>query len=165
MSDRERSDQHVEQTWETPPPDEIVKISAMHVEAMESMDDVDEVWQQAGMHHVVLRTIGRKSGKEHKVALPIWLDPEGRRVVVASFAGAAGHPSWYLNLSDRDANPEVLCRVQGGKQFWSEPEILDGDEYDRVWALLNADRSWYDTYQSKTDRKIPLVRLPETRPA
>lgn len=161
----ERSDQYVEQVWETPSHDEIVRLSAAHVEAMEAMDDVDEVWQQAGMHHLVLRTIGRKSGKEHKVALPTWRDPDGERIVVASFAGAKGHPSWYLNLSDRDANPEVLCRVQGGRQYWSKPDILEGEEYDRTWALLNADRSWYDTYQGKTDRKIPLVRLPETRPA
>jgi deazaflavin-dependent oxidoreductase (nitroreductase family) len=117
------------------------------------------------MQHVLLRTVGRKSGNEHKVALPTWLDPEGRRVVVASFAGAPGHPSWYLNLADRDANPEVLCRVQGGREFWSEPEILDGDEYARVWGLLTTDRAWYETYQGKTDRRIPLVRLPETRPA
>jgi deazaflavin-dependent oxidoreductase (nitroreductase family) len=165
MTDSERSDQYVEQVWETPPHDEIVKLSSAHVDAMESMDDVDEVWQQAGMQHVLLRTVGRKSGNEHKVALPTWFDPEGRRVVVASFAGAPGHPSWYLNLADRAANREVLCRVQGGREFWSEPEILDGDEYARIWGLLTTDRAWYETYQGKTDRRIPLVRLPETRPA
>lgn len=156
--------QKVEQVWETPPLDEIPKLSTAHVGAMESMDD-DEVWKQAGMHHVLLRTVGRKSGNEHRVALPTWNDPEGRRVIVASFAGAKQHPSWYLNLADREANPEVLVRVQGNKQFWSDHEILDGDEYDRVWDLLVADRAWYDNYQSKTDRRIPLVRLPETRPA
>ena len=59
----------------------------------------------------------------------------------------------------------MLCRVQGGRQFWSDFEILDGDEHARIWALLNVDRAWYDTYQGKTDRQIPLVRLPETRPA
>jgi deazaflavin-dependent oxidoreductase (nitroreductase family) len=161
---RSMTEQKVEQVWETPSLDEIPVLSKAHVGAMETMDD-DVVWVQAGMHHVLLRTIGRKSGNEHKVALPIWRDPEGNRVVVASFAGAPGHPSWYLNLSDRKANPEVLCRVQGGQEFWSTPEILEGDEYDRIWALLNADRAWYDNYQAKTDRQIPLVRLPETRPA
>lgn len=159
------TDQHVEQVWETPPLDEIPKLSEAHVQAMESMDDEPMVWEQAGMQHVLLQTIGRKSGKEHKVALPTWNDPEGRRVVVASFAGAPGHPAWYLNLSDRDANPEVLCTVRGGRRFWSQPEILEGDEYDRIWGLLTADRAWYSTYRSKTDRRIPLVRLPETREA
>ena len=159
----ESSSQKVEQVWETPSHDEIVTLTAAHVGAMESMD-IDEVWQQAGMHHVMLRTVGRKSGKEHKVALPTWRDPQGRRVVVASFAGAPGHPAWYLNLTERDANPEVLVRHQGGA-YWSVPVILEGDEYDETWALLTADRAWYNDYQAKTDRRIPLVALPETRPA
>ncbi len=155
--------QHVEQVWETPPLDEIPKLSRAHVEAMEQSDD-DVVWQQAGMHHVLLRTVGRTTGQEHQVALPTWRDPSGRRVVVASFAGAEQHPHWYRNLEDRDANPEVFVRVQGG-QYWSVPVILTDDEYDEMWASLVADRAWYQHYQDKTDRRIPLVALPETRPA
>jgi F420H(2)-dependent quinone reductase len=53
---------------------------------------------------------------------------------------------------------------QGGA-YWSVPVILEGDEYDQTWAHLTADRAWYDDYQAKTDRRIPLVALPETRPA
>ena len=48
----------------------------------------DEVWVQAGMHHVTVQTVGRKSGNAHKIALPIWRDANGHRIVVASFAGA-----------------------------------------------------------------------------
>jgi deazaflavin-dependent oxidoreductase (nitroreductase family) len=97
------------------------------------------------------------------VALPVWWDPEGRRVVVASFAGGPAHPAWYLNL-EAEANREVLVTTQEGP-YWSEPEVLDGDEYRRIWDLLTADRAWYLDYQARTDRRIPLVRLPETRPA
>ncbi len=155
--------QKVEQVWETPSAAEIVTLTAAHVEAMETMD-IDEVWVQAGMHHVLLRTIGRKSGNEHKVALPYWRDRDGHRIVVASFAGAEKDPSWFVNLADRDANPEVYVKVQDGA-FWSVPEILDGDDYMATWAGLVADRAWYTDYQAKTARRIPLVRLPETRPA
>ena len=155
--------QKVEQQWETPSLEEIPVITRAHVGALETSDD-ESLWAQAGMHHVVIRTIGRKSGTEHKVALPIWRDPDGVRVVVASFAGAPQHPSWYLNLADRTANPEVLVRHQSG-QYWSVPDILDGEEHDRVWGLLTADRAWYNDYQAKTGRQIPLVRLPESRPA
>jgi deazaflavin-dependent oxidoreductase (nitroreductase family) len=155
--------QKVEQAWETPSLEEIPVITKGHVAALETTD-ADEAWVLAGMHHIVIRTIGRKSGNEHKVALPTWKDADGNRIVVASFAGAPQHPSWYLNIADREANPEVLCRVQHG-QFWSVPEILEGDEYDRTWAALVADRAWYQDYQAKTDRRIPLVRFPETRPA
>lgn len=155
--------QKVVQEWETPSLEEIPVISRGHVQALESTTD-DAVWVQAGMHHVVIRTIGRKSGKEHKVALPTWRDPDGVPVVVASYAGAPQHPSWYLNLSDRGANPEVLVRTQSGP-YWSVPDILEGAEYDRIWALLTEDRAWYNNYQAKTDRRIPLVRLPRSRSA
>ena len=156
------TDQKVEQAWDTPSHDEIPKITKMHVEYLEQTDD-DAVWVQAGMHHVMIRTIGRKSGNEHKIALPFWRDPDGVRVVVASFAGAEKHPAWFLNLRDRDANPEILVKVQGG-QFWSVPDILEeGDEHDRLWALMIEDRAWYADYQARTERTIPLVRLPETR--
>ena len=156
--------QKVVQAWDTPSHDEIPKLSKMHVGAMEQTDD-DLVWVQAGMHHVLLRVLGRRTGSEQKVALPFWRDADGNRIVVASYAGAAQHPAWFLNLEDRAANPEVLCRVQGNRQFWSAAEILDGEDYTRTWQGLTADRAWYNDYQAKTARRIPLVRLPETRPA
>ncbi len=154
------TDQYVEQIWETPSHNDIVDLTKVHVEAMEMTND-DMVWVQAGMHHVLLTTIGRKSGNRHKVALPTWKDRNGNRIVVASFAGADRSPSWFVNLRDKKANPRLLCQVQDGK-FWSEPEILEGEEYEIVWGQLCADRAWYADYQDRTSRKIPLVRLPET---
>ena len=153
--------QKVEQVWATPTHNEIIALTKQHVGAMETMD-LDAVWIQAGMHHVLLHTIGRRSGATHKVALPVWRDPNGHRIVVASFAGAVSDPSWFVNLGDTAVNPEVLCRVQTG-QFWSKPEILVGNDYAATWAALTADRAWYNDYQAKTERRIPLVRLPETR--
>jgi deazaflavin-dependent oxidoreductase (nitroreductase family) len=156
------TEQKIEQNWETPTPEQIVALTAQHVAAMEKLD-LDVVWIQAGMHHVLLTTVGRKSGKHHKVALPYWADPDGNRIIVGSFAGAEAHPSWFVNLSDRTANPEVRCKVQNG-EFWSLQEILDGEDYETTWNLLCEDRAWYRDYQAKTARRIPLVRLRETRP-
>ena len=149
--------------FDRPPREEIPAISRAHVAAQESSDD-DVVWVAAGMHHVIIVTTGRKTGREHKVTVPYWVDSTGQRVVVASFAGAPEHPAWYLNLADRSANPEVLCKVQGGR-FWSRPEILDGDDYLKTWAALTNDRPFYNDYQAETKRRIPLVRLAEARPA
>jgi deazaflavin-dependent oxidoreductase (nitroreductase family) len=158
MSESQRNE-----PFEEPPRDDIPGISRAHVAAMETMD-ADEVWIGAGMHQLVLRTVGRKSGNEHKVALPYWYDADGYRVVVASFAGAAQHPAWYLNLTDRDANPEVHVRVQD-RSFWADPRVLEGADYTDTWAALTADRPYYNDYQTRTDRPIPLVRLVELRPA
>jgi deazaflavin-dependent oxidoreductase (nitroreductase family) len=146
-----------------PPRSEIPGISKQHVAAMESTDD-EAVWSPAGMQHVVLTTKGRRTGREHKVALPFWRDPGGHRVVVASFSGAPQHPSWYLNGSDSAANPEVHIRVRDGA-YWASFDVLDGDDRERTWAGLVADRPWYVDYQSRCERRIPLVRLVEQRPA
>ena len=144
--------------FEEPPFEEISNISRMHVQGMEATN-ADEVWIGAGMKQLLLRTVGRKSGNEHKVALPYWEDANGDWIVVASYAGAKKHPAWYLNLTDRDANPQVYVKHQGG-EFWTEPEVLDGDDYSSTWDALTADRDYYNKYQTRTDRKIPLVRLP-----
>jgi deazaflavin-dependent oxidoreductase (nitroreductase family) len=140
-----------------------VGISQKHVSMMET-SGADDVWVWVGMKHVLLRTIGRRSGNEHKVALPYWSDPGGHRIIVASFAGAPTDPAWFLNLSDRVANPEVLVRVQGGS-FWADAEILEGADYAATWDALVVDRPHYSDYRDKTDRVIPLVRLRELRPA
>jgi len=146
--------------FEEPPLSEIPGISRMHVAGMEATND-DMVWVGAGMHQLLLRTVGRKSGNEHKVALPYWLDDDGHRVVVGSFAGYEKHPAWYLNLADRKANPQVQLRVQNREPFWADAQILEGADYDNVWAALVADRPYYADYQSRTTRKLPLVRFIE----
>jgi deazaflavin-dependent oxidoreductase (nitroreductase family) len=146
-----------------PPSDQIPLLSAAHVAVLESADG-DDFWVAAGMRHLILRTIGRRSGKEHKVALPYWVESGGARIVVASFAGAPQHPAWYLNLTDRRANAEVLVREQGGS-YWAEPDLLEGTEYERTWSALVVDRPFYVGYTKRTSRKIPLVRLRRTRGA
>ena len=146
----------------TPTHDEIIQITRNHVAAMEATND-DAAWVIAGMHHIVLYTVGRKSGSEHKIALPFWLDPTGDRVVVASFAGAPQHPAWYLNLADRTANPNIKVRVQHG-EYSSNAQILEDDDYASTWAGLTADRAYYNDYQALTERRIPLVRLAEPAP-
>lgn len=157
--DMENENQKVEQFWDTPTHDQIVEISHAHVEALEASND-DNVWQQVGMHHIILTTIGRRSGKEHKCALPIWCDLDGHRVVVGSFAGADKEPDWLANLRDTDSNGEVKIRTQIG-EYTSIPEILEGEERDLIWNQLCEDRAWYNDYQDRTERIIPLIRFPE----
>ena len=159
-SQPEGGTQRATREFQTPTRDEIVAISAQHVAMMET-SDADDAWVWVGMEHLLLHTVGRRTGNLHKVALPFWRDPDGNRVVVASFAGSAKDPAWFLNLSDRTANPDVFVKVQGGS-FRTVPQILAGEDYADTWAGLVADRPWYDDYVAKADgRRIPLVRLTE----
>lgn len=145
-----------------PARDDIPGISAMHVAAMDT-SDADEVWTGAGMQHLLLRTVGRKSGKEHRVALPFWVDQDGHRVVVASYSGAPQNPAWYFNVADRDANPEVLVREKH-ESYWAEARVLVGGDYMATWDALTGDRPFYKNYQVRTSRQIPLIRLVRLRP-
>jgi deazaflavin-dependent oxidoreductase (nitroreductase family) len=149
--------------FDEPRREDIPKYSRMHVAAMETMDD-DMVWIGAGMPQLVLRTIGRKSGNEHKVALPYWFDADGHRIVVGSYAGAAKDPAWCLNLADATVNSQVQVRVQHQAPFWADAVVLDGDDRAAVWTGLTADRPYYVDYQSRTERQLPLIRLVERDP-
>jgi deazaflavin-dependent oxidoreductase (nitroreductase family) len=141
--------------FDEPPADQIPVISRMHVAAMEQSDD-DMVWIGAGMHQLLLRTVGRKSGNEHKVALPYWVDANGHRIVVGSFAGAKDHPAWYLNLV---AQPDVVIRLQHQGDKQARAEVLSGDDRATVWTAMTADRPYYVNYQGRTERELPLIRF------
>lgn len=145
--------------FETPTEDEIVELSKMHISVLESSNN-DLVWVAAGMFHVLLTTIGRKSGIERKTPIPYWRDANGHRIVVASFAGADKNPSWFHNLADKVANPTIAVRERDFV-YRSDAEVLEGDDYAATWAALTADRPFYNNYQAKTARRIPLIRLPE----
>ena len=159
----ERPASQKNEEFDEPPFEDIAGVSRMHVGGMKVTDD-DMVWVGAGMKQLLLRTVGRKSGNEHEVALPYWIDEDGERIVVASYAGAATHPAWYLNITDRDKNGEVWIKTQKA-EFWAEPKVLDGADRERAWAELTADRPFYVNYQSRCDRQLPLVKFLEKRPA
>jgi len=111
----------------------------------------------AGKPGLLLRTIGARTGTAHTVCLP-YLPLDGDRVIVASYAGAPRHPAWFFNLR---ANPEVIVRDRR-QVFLADARILEGAEYADVWAAVVADAPWYADYQSRTERRIPLVRLART---
>jgi len=159
------SDQKSE-PFETPERSKIPDITRNHVAAMEASTDgePEAVWVMFNMSHLLLRTIGRRSGRVHKVALPYWLDDEGHPIVVGSYAGAQKHPAWYLNLSDRDVNPECYVRTRF-EQYWSEPEVLEGAERQRIWDAMTRDRAYYRDYQELTERQLPIIRLANKRVA
>jgi deazaflavin-dependent oxidoreductase (nitroreductase family) len=78
--------------------------------------------------------------------------------VVASKGGAPEHPAWYLNL---EANPDVEVQV-GADRFNARARTATADERSRMWKTMTAEWPDYDSYQTKTDREIPIVVLSRT---
>jgi deazaflavin-dependent oxidoreductase (nitroreductase family) len=116
--------------------------------------------RSAGMRNLLLCTVGRHSGKTFTACLPYWLDADGERIVVASYAGGPRNPAWYHNVRDTTVNPDVRVR-DGERVFRARAQVLEGSDRETVWAGLIADRPFYADYQRQTDRLIPLVRLRE----
>jgi deazaflavin-dependent oxidoreductase (nitroreductase family) len=111
------------------------------------------IWR-GGSRILLLTTTGRKSGKEHTMPL-IFGEDGGSQVLVASRGGAPEHPGWYLNL---EANPEVGVQVKGDT-FRARARTTEGEERERLWKAMNEIWPYYDEYQTKTTRQIPVVVL------
>jgi deazaflavin-dependent oxidoreductase (nitroreductase family) len=103
---------------------------------------------------LLLTTTGRKSGETRTTPLIHRVDG-GRWIVVASKGGAPEHPGWFLNLSE---NPDVEIQVRD-EVIPARASVVGDEEHDRIWSLMTEVWPDYDSYQEKTDRRIPLVAL------
>lgn len=107
------------------------------------------------MTKVTLTTTGRRTGQSREAILYAFDDGD-RLVVVGSRGGAAHDPHWAHNL-----RADARATVRRGKR---RPQPMrateaDGDERDRLWALVCREFPLYATYQRRTDRRIPLFVL------
>lgn len=121
-------------------------------EYVESGGDKGHEWR--GVPTLLLSVKGRKSGLWRRTAL-IYGRDGGNYVVVASKGGAPSHPLWYLNLRD---NPEAEIQVGADKQRVRARDA-EGEERTRLWDTMSAIWPDYNSYQTKTDRQIPVVVL------
>jgi len=108
---------------------------------------------------LLLTTTGAKTSRRRETTLGWFPDDERggeSRLIVASAAGAASHPSWYVNLARR---PDGAAIEVDGRKFAVNAESLDGAERDRAWKRIVALAPGYGKYEQQTDREIPVVRL------
>lgn len=108
---------------------------------------------------LLLETLGGRTGRRRQTTLGWFPDEDATRrawLIVASNAGAAAHPAWYLNLARRP--DDVRIEVAGDRVAVSA-ESLHGAERERAWARVVALAPGYAKYARDTDREIPIVRL------
>ena len=111
-------------------------------------------YEWRGATILLLTTRGRKSGERRTTPLIHRTDGE-RWVVVASKGGAPQHPGWYENLrADPNATIQVMSDVIDVRA-----EDAAGEERERLWGLMADVWPDYDEYQTRTERKIPVVVL------
>ena len=97
---------------------------------------------------------GRRTGKVRITPL-VYLADADRVVVVASQAGRKNHPLWFRNI---EADPAVTVQIRGERRAM-RARTADAEERSALWPRLVALYSDYDSYQSWTDREIPVIVL------
>jgi deazaflavin-dependent oxidoreductase (nitroreductase family) len=110
-----------------------------------------------GMHRdriLLLTTTGSKTGNPHTAPMMFHRDGD-RLIVIASFAGAPKHPTWYNNLV---ADPRVTVEVDE-ETFQARASTATGEQRTRLWTTLTEKYPFLTEHQAKTDREIPLVVL------
>jgi F420H(2)-dependent quinone reductase len=107
-----------------------------------------------GVPIIVLTSVGARTGKLRKTAL-MRVEHDGRYAVVASKGGSPEHPVWYWNIT---ANPHVELQ-DGAERRDYDARVLEGAEREGWWARAVAVWPDYATYQTRTDREIPVILL------
>ena len=103
---------------------------------------------------LLLTTTRRSSGGSHTVPL-LYLGTPEQLVVFASWGGRPDHPEWYKNLL---ATPRSSVQVLS--ESWPVvARTAVGSERLHWWDRAVKAYGGYAEYQSKTDRKIPVVLL------
>jgi len=100
--------------------------------------------------------MGAKSGQQRTVPLGGFPDGPDAWLVVASAGGAARHPAWFINMA---RHPEQIWVEVGKRKFRAHGESLQGERREEALGKIAAISPRYSSYQKKTDREIPIVRL------
>lgn len=99
---------------------------------------------------LLLTTTGRKSGQK-RTAPVLYLQDDGRYVVINTNAGNTKVPAWSLNL---DADPEAEIQI-GGKRIPVRSRPAQGEERAELWRKHNVQYAGFDDY---------VEILPDDRP-
>jgi deazaflavin-dependent oxidoreductase (nitroreductase family) len=109
-----------------------------------------------GFPVVLLNTRGAKTGRTRTTPVGGFPDGENSWLVVASLAGAARHPAWFLNMATR---PDDIWLEVGTQRFKVRGQSLEGPERAEALTRIATIAPRYGKYQEQTDREIPIVRL------
>jgi deazaflavin-dependent oxidoreductase (nitroreductase family) len=100
---------------------------------------------------LLLEHVGRRSGQRRTTPL-LYLQDGEDLVIVASRGGSDAMPAWWLNLQ---AEPRVTIEILGARR-----EVIarqaNPAERARLWPELVRGYSYYESYQERTSRQIPV---------
>jgi deazaflavin-dependent oxidoreductase (nitroreductase family) len=105
---------------------------------------------------LLLTTRGARSGRLRTAPLLCFPDGGDVWLVVASAAGSARHPAWFLNVA---RHPTSVWLDVDGRKVHVAPQSLRGAERQEAWLRIVARSPKFARFERRTDREIPVVRL------
>lgn len=108
---------------------------------------------------VILHAIGAKTGALREKPVAGIRQPDGSWLVAATYAGNDKNPPWYYNLL---AHPDIDIEAVVDGHLATVPvhvTELTGDERDAGWAQFTAYSAGFRSYEQKTTRAFPVLRL------
>jgi deazaflavin-dependent oxidoreductase (nitroreductase family) len=107
---------------------------------------------------LLITTTGAKSS-QHRTTPTMYMRDGDRMLIFASKGGAPTHPAWYHNLV---AHPQVTVEV-GTETYEATATVLQGAERDRFYDRQAQLYPQFGEYQTRTNRKIPVIALERIR--
>ena len=101
---------------------------------------------------------GARTGMERTNPLAYFRDGDDY-VVVASKGGAPTNPDWYHNLL---AQPDATIEV-GTDELSVNARPAGEQERERLWAMITSANPAFAEYETKTERRIPVMILTPER--
>jgi deazaflavin-dependent oxidoreductase (nitroreductase family) len=108
-----------------------------------------------GADVLVLRTVGRRSGKPREAPM-FYLSFRDGWAVVASNAASRRPPAWWLNL---EASPDADALVPGKRWTSVRARRATGVEREELWPRFVAMYRGYDRYAELATREMPVIVL------
>jgi deazaflavin-dependent oxidoreductase (nitroreductase family) len=112
-----------------------------------------------GQPVLLLETAGRRTGQPRTTPVQYLADGD-TFVVVASNAGAARPPAWYLNLR---ASPHAQVQV-GERTINVRAQEAAGRERAELWQRLTAANRYLERAARRAGRDLPLMALVPSPP-
>jgi deazaflavin-dependent oxidoreductase (nitroreductase family) len=113
----------------------------------------------AGNRILSLTTVGARSGQTRRNNVAYFDDGDDAWLVVGSAGGAATHPAWVFNLA---RHPDQVWIEIGQRKVRVTPRSLTGQERADAWRRIIAESPGFASYETRTDREIPVIRLTAT---
>jgi deazaflavin-dependent oxidoreductase (nitroreductase family) len=115
--------------------------------------------RMGGQPVLLLQTTGRRSGRTRTTPVQYLVDGD-TFVVVASNAGAARPPAWYLNLR---ADPHARVDI-GPRTVDVRAHEATGQERAELWQRLTTANRYLERAARKARRDLPLMALAAATP-